>query len=83
MPGDGGDGYMRHRLSCVCVRARRPITCNNPSPPSPEEDIMNHHDPADCHLADCQRCDDYGLGYSAGKDKAAFNKQNPTWDSVK
>ena len=33
---------------------------------------MNHHDTAGCQLADCQRCDDYGNGYSAGKDKAAF-----------
>ena len=33
---------------------------------------MNHHDPAGCQLAACQRCDDYGIGYSAGKDKAAF-----------
>ena len=33
---------------------------------------MNHHDPAGCRQPACQRCDDYGLGYSAGKDKAWF-----------
>ena len=22
---------------------------------------MNHHDPTGCHLADCQRCDDFTL----------------------
>ena len=30
------------------------------------------HDYIECKAADCQRCDDYGNGYSAGKDKAAF-----------
>ena len=33
---------------------------------------MNHHDPTGCHLADCQRCEDYAIGYQAGKDKALF-----------
>ena len=37
---------------------------------------MNHHDPAGCQLAACQRCDDYGIGYSAGKEKAAFEFQH-------
>ena len=30
------------------------------------------HDPADCELAVCDRCDSYGDGYSAGKDAAYF-----------
>ena len=30
------------------------------------------HDPADCELAVCDRCDAYGNGYSAGKDAAYF-----------
>ena len=34
------------------------------------------HDPAGCRQPACQRCDDYGLGYSAGKDKAAFEFQH-------
>lgn len=33
---------------------------------------MSDHDPAGCGLAFCQRCDDYGSGYAAGKDKAYF-----------
>ena len=30
------------------------------------------HDPADCELATCDRCDSYGDGYAAGKDAAYF-----------
>ena len=30
------------------------------------------HEPADCELAACDRCDSYGDGYSAGKDAAHF-----------
>ena len=30
------------------------------------------HDPADCELAVCDRCDSYGDGYAAGKDAAYF-----------
>ena len=30
------------------------------------------HEPADCELAACDRCDSYGDGYSAGKDAAYF-----------
>ena len=30
------------------------------------------HEPADCELAACDRCDAYGDGYSAGKDAAYF-----------
>ena len=29
------------------------------------------HDPALCGRAVCERCDDYGQGYTAGKDKMA------------
>ena len=37
---------------------------------------MNHHDPAGCRQPACQRCEDYGHGYAAGKDKAAFEFQH-------
>ena len=30
------------------------------------------HEPADCELAACDRCDAYGDGYAAGKDAAHF-----------
>ena len=30
------------------------------------------HEPADCELAVCDRCDSYGDGYAAGKDAAHF-----------
>ena len=30
------------------------------------------HEPADCELAACDRCDSYGDGYAAGKDAAYF-----------
>ena len=30
------------------------------------------HDPAGCRQPACQRCDDYDLGYSAGKDAFEF-----------
>ena len=30
------------------------------------------HEPADCELAVCDRCDSYGDGYAAGKDAAYF-----------
>ena len=30
------------------------------------------HEPADCELAVCDRCDAYGDGYAAGKDAAYF-----------
>ena len=30
------------------------------------------HDPADCELAVCDRCDSYSDGYAAGKDAAHF-----------
>ena len=30
------------------------------------------HDPADCELAVCDRCDSYGDGFSAGKAAAHF-----------
>ena len=33
------------------------------------------HDPAYCSLAYCQRCDDYGDGYSRGKDKAIWEEE--------
>ena len=34
------------------------------------------HNPAGCRQPACQRCDDYGQGYAAGKDKAAFEFQH-------
>ena len=34
--------------------------------------MTGSHDPADCELAVCHRCDSYGDGYSAGKDAAYF-----------
>ena len=34
--------------------------------------MTGSHDPADCELAACDRCDFYGDGYSAGKDAAYF-----------
>ncbi len=33
---------------------------------------MTHHEPAGCEIEGCGRCDDYGLGYSAGKSKMLF-----------
>ena len=33
---------------------------------------MSDHDPAGCRQEPCQRCDDYGFGYSVGKSKALF-----------
>ena len=36
------------------------------------------HEPALCHLLACPRCDDYGDGYAAGKDKAHFELR--TWE---
>ena len=35
-----------------------------------------NHDYALCAQEPCQRCDDYGAGYSAGKDKAYFEIQH-------
>ena len=35
------------------------------------------HEPADCELAACDRCDSYGDGYSAGKDAAYFARTGP------
>ena len=35
---------------------------------------MNNHDPAGCRQPACQRCDDYGQGYSAGKVPRAINR---------
>ena len=34
--------------------------------------MTSPHDPADCELAACDRCDSYGDGYAAGKDAAYF-----------
>ena len=34
------------------------------------------HEPADCELAVCDRCDSYGDGYAAGKDAAHFANQH-------
>ena len=36
------------------------------------------HDPADCELVACDRCDSYGDGYAAGKDAAHFETR--VWD---
>ena len=36
------------------------------------------HDPADCELAVCDRCDSYGDGYSAGK--AATHFEVRVWE---
>ena len=40
--------------------------------PQGADAVTGSHDPADCELAVCDRCDSYGDGYSAGKDAAYF-----------
>ena len=42
--------------------------------------MTNEHDPAKCENTICQRCDDFALGYQAGKDKARFEIE--IWDDT-
>ena len=41
--------------------------------------MTSPHEPADCELAVCDRCDSYGDGYAAGKDAAYFAIS--TWEA--
>ena len=44
--------------------------------------MSNGHESARCQLEPCQRCQDYGQGYAAGKDKLAFEIQTVLEDLV-
>ena len=55
------------RASQAATAAAQGCQCSHTA-----EGMTSPHEPADCELAVCDRCDSYGDGYSAGKDAAYF-----------